>query len=295
MAAFSLGVKASCASIGTRGAIFTRRAPSVTGAVVLGRFIGGAARFNVTRLETSVARAVRADKVAPADASDMQLISDVTKAVDDRLASTITAAGDAARSLDLRVDSDLRNRLAATIIKVSKGLLERETEVTTGNGGCPDNRRSCWLTLEHTLPCHVPCAMHLMACCSTQAIDPMQRMLQTPHHHAACTHHHHPMHAAHSQVRLLLLAALCGEHLLLLGPPGTAKSELSRRLSGVMGGKYFERLLTRFSVPEELFGPLSMKGGCRGRLRCYESASLAQMLLQPLCMKRLVHVPMSAC
>jgi MoxR-like ATPase len=68
------------------------------------------------------------------------------------------------------------------------------------------------------------------------------------------------------QVRLLLLAALCGEHLLLLGPPGTAKSELSRRLSKLTGGKYFERLLTRFSVPEELFGPLSMKGerSCRG-------------------------------
>jgi len=61
----------------------------------------------------------------------------------------------------------------------------------------------------------------------------------------------------------MMLAALCGEHLLLLGPPGTAKSELSRRLSGVMGGKYFERLLTRFSVPEELFGPLSMKGARR--------------------------------
>ena len=54
------------------------------------------------------------------------------------------------------------------------------------------------------------------------------------------------------QVRLLLLTALAGEHLLLLGPPGTAKSELSRRLSKLTGGKYFERLLTRFSVPEVL-------------------------------------------
>jgi len=62
-----------------------------------------------------------------------------------------------------------------------------------------------------------------------------------------------------TQVRLLLLGALCRENTLFVGPPGTAKSELGRRLSWVLQGRFFQLLLTKFSVPEEVFGPFSLK------------------------------------
>lgn len=56
-----------------------------------------------------------------------------------------------------------------------------------------------------------------------------------------------------------LASVLAGEHVLLLGPPGTAKSALVRALAQAFGGRYFEHLLTKFSTPEELFGPISLK------------------------------------
>jgi MoxR-like ATPase len=57
---------------------------------------------------------------------------------------------------------------------------------------------------------------------------------------------------------LIALAATAGEHLFLYGPPGTAKSLLVRSFAEGVRGQYFEYLLTRFSEPNELFGPLDL-------------------------------------
>ncbi|MCA9554983.1 MAG: AAA family ATPase [Myxococcales bacterium] len=63
-----------------------------------------------------------------------------------------------------------------------------------------------------------------------------------------------------------LLAVLCRQHLLLLGPPGTAKSMLAKDLCHRVGGKtYFEWLLTKFTTPEEIFGPVSLEALEAGR------------------------------
>jgi MoxR-like ATPase len=56
-----------------------------------------------------------------------------------------------------------------------------------------------------------------------------------------------------------LLAMISGEHVLFIGPPGTAKSMLARELCKcIEGGDFFYYLLTRFTTPDEIFGPLSL-------------------------------------
>ena len=65
-------------------------------------------------------------------------------------------------------------------------------------------------------------------------------------------------------VDLMLICAIAHEHLLLVGPPGTAKSDLIKRFVLLLGarkdsGDLFEYLLTRFTEPNEIFGPVNIK------------------------------------
>jgi MoxR-like ATPase len=66
-------------------------------------------------------------------------------------------------------------------------------------------------------------------------------------------------------IRLLLAAVVAGEHAVLVGPPGTAKSALIRTFARLTHARYFEYLLTRFTEPNEIFGPVDIGAFREGR------------------------------
>src|SRR5713101_5725975 len=62
-------------------------------------------------------------------------------------------------------------------------------------------------------------------------------------------------------IDLMLVAAVAQEPLLLVGPPGTAKSDLVLKFKDALGiadEDYFEYMLTRFTEPSEVFGPIDI-------------------------------------
>lgn len=68
-------------------------------------------------------------------------------------------------------------------------------------------------------------------------------------------------------VDLLAISLIARENAFLLGPPGTAKSAIVRLLSNcIEGGKNFEYLLTRFTEPNEIFGPFDIRKLKEGEL-----------------------------
>ncbi|HDR1141201.1 AAA family ATPase [Pasteurella multocida] len=68
------------------------------------------------------------------------------------------------------------------------------------------------------------------------------------------------MHEREQILAITLLGAISGQNTFLYGPPGTAKSLISRRLSYAFEtSNYFECLMNRFTTPEEIFGPISIQ------------------------------------
>ena len=62
------------------------------------------------------------------------------------------------------------------------------------------------------------------------------------------------------EIHGMLLATLSGQHILFVGPPGTAKSMIVYDYSRYLQARHFKYLLTQFTTPDELFGPVSLSG-----------------------------------
>lgn len=80
-------------------------------------------------------------------------------------------------------------------------------------------------------------------------------------------------------VDLLGVALVAGENLFILGPPGTAKSALVQSLGHRLHGETFAYLLTRFTEPNELFGPFDIRKLREGELTTNTEGMLTEASL----------------
>jgi MoxR-like ATPase len=80
-------------------------------------------------------------------------------------------------------------------------------------------------------------------------------------------------------IDLLGICLIGGENLFILGPPGTAKSALVQQLAARLEGKTFDYLLTRFTEPNELFGPFDIRKLREGELQTNTEGMLPEASL----------------
>jgi hypothetical protein len=105
-------------------------------------------------------RAVRADQQTDTvDSAMLQTISQITQTVDDQFSATLASAQKAAKAVDASSDSELRRKVVTAVEKLQKGLLERETEVSStacaGSNTQHPPSDACWcagIALEHPGP-----------------------------------------------------------------------------------------------------------------------------------------------
>lgn len=78
------------------------------------------------------------------------------------------------------------------------------------------------------------------------------------------------------EIDLALHAILAGEHMLTIGPPGTAKSQIIRDIAKSFGGRFFYNLMDRFTTKEDLFGPPDLKAIKEGHFRRVSNGMLQE-------------------
>ncbi len=73
-----------------------------------------------------------------------------------------------------------------------------------------------------------------------------------------------PFIGRHEEAMVITLSLMCGEHAALIGEPGTAKSAMVRRAASLLNARFFKYLLTKYTEPSELFGPLDIRALRKG-------------------------------